>query len=132
MDWQERMEQEKASIMQPMETFLNTMNSFIGHNEEGKELCINSDGQIYFKTKYSKDKISIQHLSSGEKQLITFFANLIFMVKDKSSGIFVVDEPELSLHLSWQKTFIPANAPARVKYPAPWDGLTKKKLGHAP
>lgn len=106
IDIAERMEQEKASIMQPMETFLNTMNSFIGHNEEGKELCINSDGQIYFKTKYSKDKISIQHLSSGEKQLITFFANLIFMVKDKSSGIFVVDEPELSLHLSWQKIFI--------------------------
>lgn len=28
------------------------------------------------------------------------------MVKDKKSGIFVVDEPELSLHLSWQKIFI--------------------------
>jgi hypothetical protein len=102
----EKMEQRKAAVMKPMETFLNTMNSFIGHSDDGKELYVNGDGQIYFKTKYSKEQISIQHLSSGEKQLITFFSNLIFMVKDKSSGIFVVDEPELSLHLSWQKIFI--------------------------
>ena len=45
-------------------------------------------------------------MSSGEKQLLTFFANLIFNVDRKSSGIFVVDEPELSLHLSWQKIFV--------------------------
>lgn len=106
IDMAEKMEQRKASVMKPMETFLTTMNSFIGHSDDGKELCISNDGQIYFKTKYSKDQISIQHLSSGEKQLITFFSNLIFMVKEKTSGIFVVDEPELSLHLSWQKIFI--------------------------
>ena len=106
IDMAEKIEQRKASVMKPMETFLNIMNSFIGNSDDDKELCINNDGQIYFKTKYSKDQISIQHLSSGEKQLITFFSNLIFMVKDRSSGIFVVDEPELSLHLSWQKIFI--------------------------
>ena len=63
-------------------------------------------GRIFFTTKYSDNPISIQNLSSGEKQLITFFANLIFNVKSNSSGIFVVDEPELSLHLSWQKIFV--------------------------
>ena len=63
-------------------------------------------GRVFFKTKYSNKPISIQYLSSGEKQLVTFFANLIFNVKSNSSGIFVVDEPELSLHLSWQKIFV--------------------------
>ena len=82
------------------------MNSFIESSEDGKEICIDNDGRIYFKTQYSNERISIQRLSSGEKQLITFFANLIFKVKDGTSGIFVVDEPELSLHLSWQKIFI--------------------------
>lgn len=101
-----KMEQKKAAVTKPMETFLSTMNNFIKNSEDGKEICINNDGQVFFKTKYSQKQISIQHLSSGEKQLITFFANLIFKVKDKSSGIFVVDEPELSLHLSWQKIFI--------------------------
>lgn len=106
IDIAEKMEKRKAEIIKPMETFLSIMNSFIDSSDDEKELCISSDGQIYFKTKYSKKRIGIQHLSSGEKQLITFFANLIFNVRDESSGIFVVDEPELSLHLSWQKIFI--------------------------
>lgn len=101
----EKMEQRKAAIKKPIETFLNTMNSFIYNDIDKKEICIDNDGHVYFKTKYN-NKISIHHLSSGEKQLITFFANLIFNVNSKSSGIFVVDEPELSLHLSWQKIFI--------------------------
>lgn len=106
IDIANKIEQQKAAVTKPMETFLNTMNSFIQNSEDGKEIGINNDGQVYFKTKHNKKHISIQQLSSGEKQLITFFANLIFMVKNKSSGIFVVDEPELSLHLSWQKIFI--------------------------
>lgn len=101
----EIMENQKANVRKPLEIFLNTMNSFIKNNDDEKELRINNDGHVYFKTKYN-NKISIHHLSSGEKQLITFFANLIFNVDSKRSGIFVVDEPELSLHLSWQKIFI--------------------------
>ena len=67
---------------------------------------IDTMGKIFFTTKYSKDKIKVQHLSSGEKRLIVFFANLIFNVRNNLSGIFVIDEPELSLHLSWQKIFV--------------------------
>ena len=106
IDIAKKMEERKTEITKPMETFLNIMNRFINSSDDEKELCISNDGQIYFKTKYSNKRIGIQHLSSGEKQLITFFANLIFKVRDKSSGIFVVDEPELSLHLLWQKIFI--------------------------
>lgn len=102
----EKMEQRKALVRRPIETFLTTMNDFIGNSEDSKKINIDSMGRIFFTTKYNRNPIRIQHLSSGEKQLITFFANLIFNVKSNSSGIFVVDEPELSLHLSWQKIFI--------------------------
>ena len=64
------------------------------------------NGRIYFTTEDNDQKLSVQFLSSGERQILVFFANLIFGVKDTSSGIFVVDEPELSLHLSWQKVFV--------------------------
>lgn len=64
------------------------------------------NGRIYFTTEDNEQKLSVQFLSSGERQILVFFANLIFGVKDTSSGIFVVDEPELSLHLSWQKVFV--------------------------
>lgn len=102
----ESMENKKALARKPIETFLTTINSFIGNSEDEKTIKIDSMGQVYFTTKYSKDHISIQCLSSGEKQLLTFFSNLIFNVKNNSSGIFVVDEPELSLHLLWQKDFV--------------------------
>lgn len=102
----EEMEQRKAKEMKPIETFIKTMNEFISNSDDEKEINIDKRGNVYFTTQSNKEKISIHHLSSGEKQLVTFFANLIFNVKNNSSGIFVVDEPELSLHLSWQKIFI--------------------------
>nr|DAG25460.1 MAG TPA: AAA domain protein [Caudoviricetes sp.] len=99
-------EEKKALARNPIETFLTTINGFIGNNTDNKQIIIDKEGKIYFTTNYSKQKISIHYLSSGEKQLLIFFANLIFNVKSDKSGIFVVDEPELSLHLSWQRKFV--------------------------
>ncbi|XZN60506.1 AAA family ATPase [Clostridium perfringens] len=103
-----KMEDRKARLRQPIEVFLNTINEFISiANEDKKEIIINKDGRIYFTVRGKNNQhINIKYLSSGEKQLITFFANLIFGVNSQNS-IFVVDEPELSLHLAWQKMFIP-------------------------
>ena len=99
-------EKQKAQIMHPIELYLDTVNEFISTSDFEKKIDININGRIYFKTSDSESRLSIQYLSSGERQLLVFFASLIFGVKDTSSGIFVVDEPELSLHLSWQKVFV--------------------------
>ena len=46
-----------------------------------------------------KDKnITINNLSAGEKQLLTFVSYNIF----HNDTIFFIDEPELSLHVDWQ------------------------------
>lgn len=100
------MEERKAQVRKPIELFLDTMKSFISNTEDGKEIKLDPMGQVYFVTKHSKQKLSVHNLSSGEKQLLIFFANLVFNVKPDSSGIFVVDEPELSLHLDWQRIFV--------------------------
>lgn len=99
-------EKQKSDARSPIETFLTTINGFIESGADNKKIAISKEGKIYFTTKYSKENISIRYLSSGEKQLIIFFANLIFNVKSGKSGIFVVDEPEISLHLSWQREFV--------------------------
>lgn len=99
-------ENKKANVRKPIDKFIYTINSFFTNDSEGKKIIIDESGQVYFVTAYSKAPISIHNLSSGEKQLVNFFSNLIFKVGDKESGIFVVDEPELSLHLIWQKNFI--------------------------
>ena len=93
-------------LRKSIEIFKSIINEFIGDSVNKKRIKIDTMGKIFFTTKYSKDKIKVQHLSSGEKRLIVFFANLIFNVRNNLSGIFVIDEPELSLHLSWQKIFV--------------------------
>lgn len=99
-------EKQKAKILKPIETFLKTINEFITTSDIEKKIGIDVNGRVFFTTETNLQHLSIQYLSSGERQLLIFFANLIFGVKDITSGIFVVDEPELSLHLSWQKIFV--------------------------
>lgn len=51
----------------------------------------------------NKEISSIFKLSSGEKQILVMIAQLIFGEK---RDIFIIDEPELSLHLGWQEIFV--------------------------
>lgn len=44
------------------------------------------------------EKFTINSLSAGEKQILTFLAYNIFY----NNTIFFIDEPELSLHVDWQ------------------------------
>lgn len=49
--------------------------------------------------------ISIQNLSSGEKQVISMFSKLY--IEDTKDCIILFDEPELSLSIKWQSKFLP-------------------------
>ncbi len=102
----EATEVEKAEVYKPVEMFVKTINDFINTTDDDKTINVDSRGLISFSTKASTNPVSIQYLSSGEKQIVTFFAYLMFMVEQDKFGIFVVDEPELSLHLAWQKIFV--------------------------
>ena len=101
----EKTEQRKNEAYKPIDVFVSTINDFIYSEIDQKRIHI-TNGEIYFTTGNNDTKIKIHSLSSGEKQLVIFFASLIFEIQKESTGIFIVDEPELSLHLSWQKVFI--------------------------
>ncbi len=88
---------------------VNSLKSLINHffNESKKNIEIDDKGEI--KIFFSNGKhAELFQLSSGEKQIISMLANLIFfqMKFDKDGGIFIIDEPELSLHLAWQEIFV--------------------------
>ena len=51
-------------------------------------------------------EISLDQLSSGEKQLLLILLKVFLM--DKKPGILFMDEPEISLHVSWQQQLIEA------------------------
>ena len=73
-----------------------------------KELLINNDGKVYFMPKLKKQgsntEIQLQKLSSGEKHDFILFYELIFNSDKKS--IFLIDEPEISLHVAWQVEYV--------------------------
>lgn len=58
--------------------------------------------------KGAKIQESIFNLSSGEKQLIILIACLSLLEDAKRSHVYIVDEPEVSLHITWQEKFIDA------------------------
>lgn len=102
----EKTEQRKDEAYKPIETYLKTINEFIYNEIDCKRLYINQNGEVYFTTGNNDNNIRITSLSSGEKQLVVFFASLVFEIQNDSTGIFIVDEPELSLHMSWQSIFV--------------------------
>ena len=71
-----------------------------GETTDGITLGEGNDGITVGK---AKDAISSDKLSSGEKQMLSFLCYNAF--SDKTS-IFI-DEPELSLHIDWQRLFLP-------------------------
>ncbi|WP_231364164.1 AAA family ATPase, partial [Escherichia coli] len=53
---------------------------------------------------YKKDNFSFEETSSGEKNIIFTILNLIASIKNNS--LLLIDEPELSLHPTWQMKYI--------------------------
>lgn len=106
MRWQKIVQetsQQKYDLQKLMNRFFDIINSFF--EESNKELIFdNVKGKLFFVTR-SEKKITIDKMSSGEKQIVIFFAFLILESRNKSNGIFIIDEPEISLHVSWQRKF---------------------------
>ncbi len=51
-------------------------------------------------------EVPLGALSSGERQLLVMFGHIFFNSFGGRSNVFVIDEPELSLHLRWQEMLI--------------------------
>lgn len=93
-------------LKEPIIRFKDSVNLFF---KEGKKVIdVNEQGDIIINIKDSRKRNSIYELSSGEKQLIVMLAHLAFHKKNRRSSIFIIDEPELSLHISWQEIFVDA------------------------
>ncbi|MEQ5294793.1 AAA family ATPase [Providencia rettgeri] len=74
-----------------------------------KKLEISKDEGFVFRSTVIKDgdifaKILPSKLSSGEQHELVLFYKLIF--SSSANELVLIDEPELSLHISWQNKFI--------------------------
>jgi predicted ATP-binding protein involved in virulence len=70
-----------------------------------KSIVIDRRKGFLFKTiGGSGQDLSPKQLSSGEQHQVVLFYDLIFRAKPES--LILIDEPEISLHVSWQRQFL--------------------------
>lgn len=99
---QEKFSAQEASI----ESFTKIINSYLKESKTDIELIFDKAHfrvDIWHNT--LKEKLSWGNLSSGEKQIVSIFSKLI--LGDYKKTIILIDEPELSLSIEWQKKFLP-------------------------
>lgn len=74
------------------------------YSGDGKRLVLNRRNlRVHVESAPDGRKVSLDALSSGEKQMISLFAKL-FLYEGKK--IVLIDEPELSLSIDWQRDIL--------------------------
>lgn len=79
--------------------FIDSINKF--YTNKTVSFDLNSGFKFLHK---SGDKLELGMLSSGEKQLLLLFINAI--TASDQATIFIIDEPEISLNVKWQRMLL--------------------------
>lgn len=90
-----------SEIYTLLNTFIQNLNDFFVDKKVKFDF---TEGTL--KIKSGEEYLDPTHLSSGEKQLLQLFCN-VFPARDQPS-IFLIDEPEISLNIKWQRNLIQA------------------------
>lgn len=97
-DWNVLLKDQK-DILKPKEIFIEVLNGLFQH----KNITIGENNELVAVTQSDK-RIPINRLSSGEKQLLIILGEAL--LKRGEPCIYIADEPELSLHVTWQEKLI--------------------------
>ncbi|MHC1674428.1 AAA family ATPase [Stenotrophomonas maltophilia] len=89
--------------LKKISAFVGTINWFF--RDCGKTVKVDAVGQIEI-SRGGVDRIPLDALSSGERQLLILISHLYFNAYGLRSKVFVIDEPELSLHMRWQENIV--------------------------
>ncbi|WP_295921506.1 AAA family ATPase [uncultured Xanthomonas sp.] len=99
---QEHKKKTDASLRK-INSFVSMVNWFF--LDCSKSVKIDTVGQIEI-FRVGGERIPLDALSSGERQLLILISHLFFNAYGLRSKVFVIDEPELSLHLRWQENLV--------------------------
>lgn len=88
-------------LLAKIELFVNIINQ---KDFAFKSIKISSDKGFSFYQNKQQQELSLTDLSSGEQQEVVLLYELLF--KTTPNTLILIDEPEISLHVLWQKAFI--------------------------
>ncbi|AQT68036.1 hemin importer ATP-binding subunit [Anaerohalosphaera lusitana] len=97
-DWNKLLE-EQAKILTPRKTFVTVLNDLF----TTKDIRINERNEVEGVTKSGK-VLAANNFSSGEKQLLIMLGEAL--LQESKAWVYIADEPELSLHVSWQEKLV--------------------------
>ena len=95
------LESAKEEIYKPRSDFETVTSDMLFR----KHIITNSSNQIVVRNE-KDEKLDLDKLSSGEKQLLIFLSETL--LQEQRPFIFLADEPELSMHVEWQEDLVPA------------------------
>lgn len=95
-----------------LQRFTEVVNRYWADSSDPKEFAYDKlQATVTLKNRINNKPIPLNALSSGEKQIVSIFSRLY--LGEGSRYYVIIDEPELSLSIDWQKRFLLdiANAP---------------------
>ncbi len=99
---------EKFDVYKELQTKISLFLKIINKRFSHKKLQIDKEKGFIFKQLFDsgidEHEIPVRRLSSGEKNELILFYDLLF--KSDDVKLVLIDEPEISLHVSWQSLFI--------------------------
>lgn len=87
-------------VCESIEMFISTINDYFTN----KTIEFHLSTGFTLKRTFDNEPINFNWLSSGEKQLLLLLINTITSADDAT--IFIIDEPEISLNIKWQRKLI--------------------------
>ncbi|SCX41280.1 AAA domain-containing protein, putative AbiEii toxin, Type IV TA system [Kosakonia sacchari] len=93
-----------ADLYKKIDLFVNIISDSV---LSFKKIKVNKERGFYFVEEGNENEIiPLNSLSSGEQNQVIIYYDMIFKPKEKT--VILIDEPEISLHVAWQKIFLEA------------------------
>jgi predicted ATPase len=102
VDFARDLEKERDRLFAQLRCYETILNSFFSP----KTARVADSGELQITQGQPPAPLDVSLLSSGEKQLLILLTQAV--VREEQPVIYVADEPELSLHVSWQAKLLPS------------------------
>lgn len=94
----------RVEALEPLATKINILTRELNKYFDRKTIRFNVYQGFEITNDFNSRPISITNLSSGEKHLFLLFCSAY--ISQESKCIFLIDEPELSLNVYWQRNLV--------------------------
>jgi predicted ATP-binding protein involved in virulence len=96
--------EKKLAALEPLRIKLQLFSEFLGQHYKRKRITINPERGFTISVSGTKGALPPGKLSSGEQQIMVLAHQILF--RATPGTLVLIDEPELSLHVLWQASFV--------------------------